>query len=120
MRPGDLIAFSGYFMDSHLINVLSYGIPFFSASHVGILGNHQDELLLFESTTLSDLPCRIQGKPVKGVQAVRLEDRLKSYQGKVHHYPLVNPLTEEQDTFLSTFLLAKIGTDYDYHGAVGN
>ena len=116
--PGDIIAFSGRHWDSLLINLLSYGIPYHSLSHVGILGENQGELLLFESTTLSNLPCKIQGKPVKGVQAILLEDRLASYQGKVYHYPLATPLDERQRNDLSTFLLEKIGTDYDYLGAM--
>ena len=84
-KLGDVIGFSGDGGISFTVNILSYGIPWISISHLGILGEHEGELLLFESTTLSNIPCRIQDKPVKGVQAVRLEDRVREYDGKVFH-----------------------------------
>ncbi len=117
-RPGDVVGFSGEGGISFAVNILSYGIPWYSISHVGILGEHEGELLLFESTTLSNLPCVIQGKSVEGVQAVRLKDRVREYDGKVFWYPLVNPLFASDRQHLHQFLIDQIGKPYDLIGAL--
>ena len=101
-----------------MINILTYGIPWWNISHVGIIGEHKGELLLFESTTLSDVPCVIQGKPFKGTQAVRLSDRLERYSGRAWHYPLYRPLFDAEAERLNDFLRDNIGIAYDYIGAV--
>ena len=116
-KAGDIIGFSGDSWPSALINILTYGTPFWGISHVGIIGEHKGELLLFESTTLTDIPCVIQGMPFKGTQAVRLEDRLKQYSGRAWHYPIYRPLFVEAKR-LNQFLVDHIGIDYDYIGAV--
>lgn len=117
-RPGDVIGFSGDGGISFAVNILSYGIPWISISHVGILGEHKGELLLYESTTLSNIPCVIQDKLVEGVQAVRLKDRVERYDGKVFQYPLVNPLTDDENQHLYDFLHDQIGKEYDLIGAL--
>jgi len=117
-KPGDVIGFSGDGGLSFTVNILSYGIPWYSISHLGILGEHDGELLLFESTTLSNISCKIQNKTVEGVQAVRLEDRVEHYDGKVFHYPLVDPLTDDENQQLYDFLHEQIGKPYDLIGAL--
>jgi len=117
-KPGDIIGFSGDGGISFAVNILSYGLPWISISHVGILGEHEGELVLFESTTLSNIPCIIQKKPVEGVQAVRLEDRVQHYDGKVFHYPLVEPLFGSERRRLAQFLHDQIGKEYDLIGAL--
>ncbi|REJ65646.1 MAG: hypothetical protein DWQ31_17045 [Planctomycetota bacterium] len=117
IKAGDLIGSSGHHLLGAAINLATYGIPFWGLSHVGIIGEHNGELLLFEATTLSDLPCVIQGKPVDGTQAHRLGARLESYRGKVWHYPLYRPLYAFEQERLSTFLVSHIGVDYDAIGA---
>lgn len=117
-RPGDVIGFSGDGGISFTVNILSYGIPWISISHLGIIGEHEGELLLFESTTLSDIPCIIQGELVEGVQAVRLKDRIKIYDGKVFRYPLVDPLFASERRRLNQFLHDQIGKPYDLIGAL--
>jgi hypothetical protein len=117
LKAGDLIGFSGFGFESCFINLMSYGIPWWSLSHIGILAEHHGELLLFESTTLSDLPCEIQGKCVKGSQAHRLADRLDTYHGHVWHYPLYRPLYDDENERLSDFLASTIGLPYDMAGA---
>ena len=116
-KAGDIIGFSGDSWLSFGINLATYGIPFWSLSHVGILGEHEGELLLFESTSLSDLPCVIQGKPVWGTQAHRLDECVEAYGGKVRHYPLWRPLYTFESQRLSSFLVKHIGKDYDAIGA---
>jgi len=118
IKVGDLIAFSGRSWKSAVINLCSYGIPWWSASHVGIIGEYQGELLLFESTTLSNIPCVIQGKPFKGTQACRLEDRIASYAGSIWHYPLYRDLFDAEFERLNKFLIDHIGILYDHIGAI--
>jgi hypothetical protein len=118
IKAGDVIGFSGDGGISFAVNILSYGIPWYSISHLGIIGEHKGELLLFESTTLSNIPCVIQKKSIEGVQAVRLKDRIEKYDGKVFHYPLVDPLFASEQKRLNQFLHDQIGKPYDLIGAL--
>ncbi len=111
------MGFSGFNAGSAGINVATFGIPFWSLSHVGIFATHRAEVLLFESTTLCDLPCAIRGAHVEGVQAVRPEDRFRDYRGRVWVYPLYRPLYECESERLTAFLLDSLGREYDMIGA---
>ncbi len=117
IKPGDIIGFTGANPVSDMINLGTYGIPRVSCSHVGIIGEYNGEQLLFESTTLDDTPCVIQGKCVAGTQAQRLADRLASYQGRVWHYPITRPLYDHERSRMNQFLLDHIGISYDKLGA---
>ena len=93
IKAGDIIGFSGDSWISTLVNIATYGIPFWGLSHVGIMGHADDgRLMLFESTQLDDLPCEITGEVFLGTQAHQLEHVVKVYKGKVWHYPLYRPL----------------------------
>ena len=116
-KAGDIIGFSGDSWLSLGISVATYGIPFWSLSHVGILGEYEGELLLFESTSLSKLSCVIQGKRASGTQAHRLGECVEAYGGRVSHYPLYRPLYTFESKRLSAFLLEYLGKDYDAIGA---
>jgi len=118
IKTGDIVAFSGFGQKSILVNLATFGWPFWWASHIGIIGDHQGEQLLFESTTLSNIPCQIQKKSIKGVQGVRLADRVKSYNGRVYHYPIYRPLFGAEEKRLNEFLLSQIGKPYDLHGGM--
>jgi hypothetical protein len=117
-KTGDVVAFSGHGRESLFVNLVTYGCPWWHASHVGIIGEHENELLLFESTTLSNIPCIIQGKPFEGVQAVRLKDRVATYNGRAWLYPLYRPLFGFERERLHDFLHEKIGTPYDMIGGM--
>lgn len=117
-KAGDIIGFSGFSRDSILVNLLTYGFPGWSISHVGIIGEYDGEKLLFESTILSNIPCVIQKKPFRGVQAVKLEDRLASYKGRVWHYPVYRQLYDAEANRLNKFLFRKIGIPYDKVGGM--
>jgi len=116
MKPGDVIAFSGANLTSDFLNVVTYGVPRFSISHVGILAdygiNEIRSTLLFESTTLNSTPCVIQGRPIRGAQAQYLNTRLLHYEGKIWHYPLSVGLTKEQSQRLTDYLVGMLGTPY--------
>jgi len=63
IKAGDIIGFSGDSWISTLVNIATYGIPFWGLSHVGIMGRADDgRLMLFESTQLDGLPCEITGE----------------------------------------------------------
>lgn len=117
-KDGDLVAFSGFGRSSVIVNLATYGVPFWSASHVGIIGTYQGERLLFESTSLSNIPCVVQGKAFKGVQAVRLQERLNTYVGRAWHYPLYRQLFGAEEMRLNEFLLEKIAIPYDLAGGM--
>lgn len=118
IKTGDIIAFSGFGRKSVFVNLVTFGIPYWYASHVGIIGEYKGEQLLFESTTLSNVPCVVQGKSFKGVQAVRTSERLESYRGRVYHYPIYRPLFGFEADRLNEFLIDKVGTPYDLHGGM--
>lgn len=112
LQPGDLIGFSGHGWLSNSINIATYGIPHWGLSHVGIIGSYNGRLLLFESTTLNELPCEITGKPIKGSQAHDLDTRVASYRGRVWHYPLYRTLYDHEAQRLNEFLVDTIARPY--------
>jgi hypothetical protein len=116
-KVGDIIGFSGANLLSDFINVATLGIPRFGISHVGIVGEYQGKLYLFESTTLDTLPCEITGQPIKGTQAHSIEKSIEAYEGKVYHYPLYRELYSDEADRFSAFLIATLGIPYDELGA---
>ena len=119
LKPGDVIGFSGVGFVSNIVNLATWGIPHHSLSHVGIMGEATDgRLLLFESTTLSKLPCLIQGKLFDGAQAHDLNDLIRIYRGKVFRYSLYRSLYEAEQERLTEYLMKIVGTPYDKMGAM--
>lgn len=118
LKAGDIIGFSGDSWLSASINLATYGLPWWSLSHVGIVADYDGELLLFESTTLNDVPCVIQGRPFRGTQAQRPIARIGGYKGKVWHYSLYRPLYPDEDMRLTKLLVSTVGTPYDEIGAL--
>ena len=116
-RAGDLIGFSGYGWVSAGINLATLGIPCWSISHVGIIGEHEGRTLLFESCFDQDAPCEVTGKHFSGTQAHTLDYRLKNYPGKMWHYPLYRELYQFERKRLNRFLRETVGTPYDQIGA---
>ena len=117
MKPGDLIGFSGYNLSGIGINIFSGGFPFYGISHIGIVARYQGVLRLFESTTLCELPCLHQGKPVSGAQIHDISKRTKNYHGKVYHIKLKNKLTAIDALRLTNYLMGGVGKPYDMIGA---
>lgn len=78
MRTGDILLFSGTGLISRGIQAIT-GSPW---SHVAVVFDAGfDFICCFESTTLSDLPDLLTGKPIKGVQMVPLSQRISTYDG---------------------------------------
>jgi hypothetical protein len=105
-----------------LIRVATCG----GVNHVAICGLHPQtgKVIVYESTMShpDSLVCIVTGRPVKGVQAHNLFWRLR-YEarcgGSVWHYPLKRPLIRFDDAHrLTDFCRSKLGTPYDYWGAV--
>lgn len=117
LRAGDILACSGGSFQSDFINLVTYGVPRRSASHLMILAEHNDDLLIFESTTGCALPCALFHRRFNGTQAHFLESRLTEYDGRVWHYPLAKPLRSFERRRLSRFLIDSLGTPYDNRGA---
>jgi len=119
IKPGDVIGFSGRSWLSAGINLATYGIPLLGISHVGIMANASDgRFLIFESTSLEDLPCEISGDIFTGTQAHKLDDILRVYKGRVYHYPLYRPLYPSESERLTQFLMETIHIPYDKMGAL--
>lgn len=79
LETGDLVFFSGYGFTSEIIKKATGS----EWSHVGmvIVVDLLDLVLLWESTTLSNLDNLQTGEPTKGVQIVPLSMRTKTYDG---------------------------------------
>ena len=117
VQPGDIIGFSGTHWQSLFINCVTYGIPYWSISHVGIIGEHDGRLLIFESTTTNSVPCEVTGKYIAGSQAHSIQHHIDHYQGRLWHYPLTRSLYHHELKRLTKFLHATIGLSYDNIGA---
>ncbi|HVX64113.1 MAG TPA: hypothetical protein VHC19_26055 [Pirellulales bacterium] len=123
--PGDLVLFAGQGLESRWIALVTCDpLQLLSGqwlSHIGICGRDpHGRTLLFESTTLCDLPCQISHRKTHGTQAHLPEARIDRYSGKVWRLRLAEreTLTEPQSRRLSDFLLSEIGKPYDYAGAM--
>jgi hypothetical protein len=117
-KIGDVFGFLGKGSISRFINLGTYGIPNWGLSHVAIVGEWEELPMLFESTTLTEVPCYITGEFVKGVQAHTIGETIERYDGRVWHYPLYRVLYNHEKTRLRSYLMDKLGTPYDAIGAV--
>lgn len=118
MKAGDLLGFSGANIISDLVNIATYGMPRWGISHVAIVGDTEDgRTLLWESTTLDELPCEIAGQSVEGFQAHSIDASIERYRGRVWLYPMYRDLYHAERQRLTTVLTALIGTPYDKLGA---
>lgn len=115
-EAGDLLIFFGTDWSSRVIELATRG-----PSHVGILSRHNDRgPLLFESTTLCDLPDELTGKRCAGVQAHAPDERVKRYRGCVMRLQLAPAwrLNRYEADLLSRMLRHVHGEHYDLRGAL--
>jgi hypothetical protein len=128
-EAGDILGFSGGDRTGRIINLATLGWPLAwpahwrGLSHVAIVAGYRCQKVLFESTTLCDLPCMIQGATINGVQAHAIEDRVRWYHdrgGVVWHYRLRRPLSCLEEVDLNHFCRRMIGRRYDWTGAIGS
>lgn len=118
LKAGDILGFSSFHPLGAAITLASYGVPFWSLSHVAIVGEHDDRLMLFESTFGYAKPCLIQGKVIDGVQAHDISEVVAGYRGRVWHYPLYRHLYPHENKRMNWFLTSHLGRPYDAIGAV--
>lgn len=80
-HSGDLVLFSGKGLVSGTIRLFTGSCW----SHVGLVirDPHSGEPLLLESTVTDESSDLVLGRPVRGVQMVRLADKLAVYEGRV-------------------------------------
>lgn len=76
---GDLLLFSGKGLVSGTIRLFTGS----RWSHVGLVLREGDDLLLLEATNTDESADVALGRPVRGVQLVRLADKLAAYDGAV-------------------------------------
>lgn len=116
-QAGDLLFFYGRDPVSRIIEWATRG-----PSHVGIVCPYPrfgcD--VIWESTTLCDLPCLVTGKQKQGVQAHCAETRIAIYDGHACRMRLAKSWRLEQHEIarLQTYLLRVIDEPYDLGGAI--
>lgn len=111
--PGDVLAFSGRGPVAWLIHLATLS----RYAHVAIVAEHGGRPLLFESTTLADSPCIIQGERVSGPQAHNAHARIASAGCRVWLAKPYWPLVPWESAMLTQWLLAQLGKGYDYREA---
>ena len=111
LKTGDIVLFSGKNHISDLIKWASRG-PW---SHVGMIVRvaEYDMVMLWESTTLSNVKDWIDQKYISGVQLVSLTERLCKYNGDVAVRLLNQPLSVEQKERLAALRRQLRGRPYE-------
>ena len=72
-----------------------------------------DPYVWVESSTLIPRKCVLANRQVIGVQCHRIKDRWTDYpQGAVQLYKLIEPLSADEETFLSTFVFDALLKNY--------
>lgn len=115
-KAGDILIFFGTDWSSRVIELATRG-----PSHVGIVSRHDDSRhLLYESTTLCDLPDRLTGRLCAGVQAHDPEERVQAYGGRVARMRLTPAwqLNRYEVDLLGRMLRHVHGAKYDLCGAL--
>jgi hypothetical protein len=115
-QAGDLLIFFGTDWTSRAIEIVTRG-----PSHVGIVSRPTDwRPLLYESTTLCDLPDGLTGRRWAGVQAHAPDERARSYRGRVARLALAPTwqLNRYEADLLERMLGHLHGTAYDLSGAL--
>jgi hypothetical protein len=100
LKTGDLVLFSGASFFSSVIKWAIGG----RWSHVGVLvrsPSFPGRVLLWEATTLADLPDAESARAEAGTQLVFLSERLATYAGEFKLRPLDRPVTPEMEAALT-------------------
>lgn len=107
----DLLFFSGEGLISSAIKLASGS----KWSHVGmalVLPGY-DQVLCYESTTLSDVPSIETGKKVKGVMLVPLSQRVATYEGELGWMHLSGERKEDMKLTMAAFVREFAGRPYE-------
>lgn len=111
LKTGDIILFSGK-------GAFSAGIKWFTNSqwsHVGMVLNlpEYDSVMLWESTTLSNIKDAETGVQHRGVQLVYLSDRVRQYNGDIRYRKLKANITPKMINDLMQFRKSVRGRAYE-------
>jgi hypothetical protein len=111
LKTGDVILFSGKGGISDLIKWFSNS----RWSHVGMVIQLQgmNMVLLWESTTLSNITDLDTGRAIRGVQLVGLSERINSYDGEVAIRQLNKPVGLAREAALGVFRSQVAGRPYE-------
>ena len=107
-EPGDVIGFSGRSLASDAVNLLSFGIPRWSLSHVGIYSYQKDQpgLRMFDSAS------------GHGVRHQAPWAGIRNYSGRAWLYKLQRPLYPNESLRLARSTQESLGKAYDTAGAL--
>jgi len=111
IKSFDILLFSGKGLISRLIQLGSRS----KWSHVAValrLADY-DQVLCYESTTLSDIPDLTTGAKVKGVQLVPLSMRIASYDGEIAWRPVEGQRTRKMKQAAAAFMREFAGRPYE-------
>ena len=108
IEPGDIIGFSGRSFTSDAVNLLSFGLPRWGLSHVGICSHHDTryELQLYDSASGF------------GVRNQHLFQGIRKYGGRAWLYKLQRPLYTHELSRLAGHTQKDLGKEYDTAGAL--
>jgi hypothetical protein len=111
LRTFDLLLFSGEGIISSVIKTATNS----EWSHVAVVLNLEefDQVLIYESTTLTNVPDLVTGRRVKGVQLVQLSSRLEDYKGDVVIRFLHGERTRRQGELAAHFMREFHGRPYE-------
>ncbi len=115
IQAGDILAFYGRGFISRAIEIATLG-----PSHVAqIAEDPHVGLVLWEATTLCELPDLYEGKQKNGVQAHDPFDRVRSYEGEIYRLrPTVLWKFNAADKVLQQWVCRTLhAATYDYEGA---
>ena len=87
-------------------------------SHCGIISISGGCPLLWESTTLSDVPDLIEGRKIEGVQCTLPWVRVHKYRGRVWIMVPRRKLSRNQSLELTGYLMQQHGKPYDFRELV--
>ena len=107
----DILLFSGEGFISRAIQLFT-GSPW---SHVALALRLDDfdQVLCYESTTLSTIPDLTTGAGVKGVQLVPLSQRIATYEGDIAFRKVNGPRTEPMKILAADFMREFAGRPYE-------
>jgi len=109
-KTGDMILYEGNGIVSKFITML----PGAKFSHVSFYYLHPVfGPCVLESTSIGTDNDLITGEPMSGVQLTAFDERIKNYDGLCYHRPLIDPLTDEQDTMFCKLFKQWHGTPYE-------
>lgn len=115
MKTGDLMLFNGQYKGSKIIEICEFS----QWSHVGMIVKLDDidEPLIWEATSLTNIPDVIYGDQIRGVKMVSLRDRMAHYGDDLEKYQDANFAYRKMDVERTPELNQQVlELNKQYHG----